>query len=404
LTALSRLATAVRIVLAAALVVLAGAVPVRMMGAAFDPFQPYPGHTADYGVARPRAIRAALPAIAERPEKVALVFGSSGLARAFVPSVFDDVLARGGKQYVSFNLAQLLLQPETALAMAKVVRETFEARNKRIGLTIFGISVPELTRGSLRAARRGMPDQAFAFASADVLADRASTDPLGALRDGLELVLFGNVRPERVGLWLEDWIAARPSGCNAGLKQPPDGEEARAALSSFCSELAKQLPRGVPPWNPTTRGGLDFGLPATRPALERLVALQPSSVSSPPLPAAPPAPSREAPDDIDDSAVRMLIAAVQELKAVSDETFVLRDIFNPAALAPLPPAQVARRRAVAERIARQGGAPLLDLNDGSVVASDFGDQTHLNPLAAERFSSLLAERLRPRGQENHASR
>jgi lysophospholipase L1-like esterase len=100
----------------------------------------------------------------------------------------------------------------------------------------------------------------------------------------------------------------------------------------------------------------------------------------------------------------MLIAAVQELKAVSDETFVLRDIFNPAALAPLPPAQVARRRAVAERIARQGGAPLLDLNDGSVVASDFGDQTHLNPLAAERFSSLLAERLRPRGQENHASR
>jgi hypothetical protein len=107
LTALSRLATAVRIVLAAALVVLAGAVPVRMMGAAFDPFQPYPGHTADYGVARPRAIRAALPAIAERPEKVALVFGSSGLARAFVPSVFDDVLARGGKQYVSFNLARL---------------------------------------------------------------------------------------------------------------------------------------------------------------------------------------------------------------------------------------------------------------------------------------------------------
>jgi hypothetical protein len=400
-----RLAIALRTVAAAALVVLAGAVPVRLIGAALDPFQPYPGHTADYGVVRPRAIRAALPAIVDRPEEVAVVLGSSGVARAFVPQTFDDALARGGKRYASFNLAQVLFQPDTALAMAKDIRETYEERNKRIGITIFGVSVPDLARDSLRAAQRTMPDQSFTFASADVLEDRARTDPFGALGDGVELLLFGNTRPERVGLWLEDWTLGRPPGCNSGLKQPPEGAEANAALVSYCAELAKQFPRGVPPWNSKTRGGLDFGLPATRPMLERLVALQASAASSRSLPTAPPPdPSRKIPDDMDEAAIRTLIAAVRELKAVSAATFVLRDILNPAVVASFPPAQVARWRAVAERIAREADAPLLDFNDGSVVASDFGDRTHLNPLAAERFSSLLAARVRPMVQENHASR
>jgi hypothetical protein len=372
-----------------------------MVARALDPFQPYPGHTSDYGVPRPRAIRAALPDIADRREEVAIVLGSSGIARAFVPSVFDDTLARSGGRYVSFNLAQLLLQPETALAMAKAVRATFEARSKKLGIAMFGISAPELSRGSLRAARRTMPDQAFTFATADVLKDHARTDPIGALGDGLGLLLFGNVRPERVGLWLEDWIAARPVGCNSGLKQPPDGEEARDALASFCSEFGRQFPWGVPPWNPRTRGGLDFGLPATRPMLERLVALQASSASSPPDVTAPSGSPRKVSDDIDGEAVSMLIDAVRELKSVSRETFVLRDILNPAAVSE---ESIAAWRALAERIAGAGGAPLLDLNDGTVAPSDFGDRTHLNPLAAERFSAILAARVRPMVQQNHASR
>ncbi len=52
MTALARLATALRTVSAAALVVLGGGAVVRATGAAFDPFQAYPGHTSDYGVAR----------------------------------------------------------------------------------------------------------------------------------------------------------------------------------------------------------------------------------------------------------------------------------------------------------------------------------------------------------------
>jgi hypothetical protein len=138
--------------------------------------------------------------------------------------------------------------------------------------------------------------------------------------------------------------------------------------------------------------------------LERLVALQPSTVSSPPLPVTAADPSREIPDDIDDRAVLTLIAAVRELKVVSDDMFVLRDILNPALLAQLPPARAARWRAIAERIARESDAPLLDLNDGTVLSADFGDRTHLNPLAAERFSSVLATRVRPMVQASHASR
>jgi hypothetical protein len=237
-----------------------------------------------------------------------------------------------------------------------------------------------------------MRDQAFAFTNAAGLSDRARTRPLEAMTDGLTFAVFGDVRPERVGLWLEDWARARPSPCESGVKQPPDGAEAQAMLDAFCSELRRQLPRGVPPWNPATRGGFDFGLPATRPLLERLVALQSESISAPLPPPSGRIPER---DDIDEDAVVALIAAARELTAVSEHTFVLRDLMNPVLLAPLPPARLAQWRGVAERIARACDAPLIDPNDGAFGPADFGDRTHLHPLAAERFSSLLAARLRP---------
>ncbi len=373
----------------------------RAIGAAFDPFQAYPGHTSDYGVARTRAMRAALPDIADRPENAVIVIGSSGLARAFVPAAFYASLDVGRERYVSFNMAQLLLQPGTALAMARVIRRTYEARRKRLGITIFGISVPELERAALRAARDKMPDQAFAFTNAAGLADRARTRPLEAMTDALTFLVFGDVRPERVELWLDDWARARPSPCESGLKQPPDGKEAKAELDAFCAELRRQFPRGVPPWNPATRGGFDFGLPATRPALERLVALQSDAISAPLPPPAGRIPER---DDIDEDAVVTMIAAVRELTAVSEHTFVLRDIMNPLLLSPLPPARLAQWRDVAERIAREGGAPLIDPNDGAFGPADFGDRTHLHPLAAERFSSLLADRLKPLLEGSRAPR
>jgi hypothetical protein len=47
---------------------------------------------------------------------------------------------------------------------------------------------------------------------------------------------------------------------------------------------------------------------------------------------------------------------------------------------------------------------LLDFNDGTFVPSDFGDKTHLHPLAAERFSALLAARVQSMVQEDRASR
>ena len=152
-----RVPTALRTVAAAALVVLTGGALVRTIAASFDPFQPYPGHTADYGITRSRAIRSALPQIVASPQEGVIFLGSSGLGRAFVPGVFDDALDHGHGRYASFNLAQLLFQPETALAMAKVIRQSYEASHKRIGITIFGVSVPELTRGAVQAARRGMP-------------------------------------------------------------------------------------------------------------------------------------------------------------------------------------------------------------------------------------------------------
>lgn len=393
------LATALRTVSAAALVVGASGAMVRTISAAFDPFQAYPGHTSDYGVARTRALRAALPEIVERPGKAVLVVGSSGLARAFVPSVFDAALDDG---HVSFNLAQLLLQPETALAMAKVIRRAYEAKKKRVAITLFGVSVPELIHDSLQAARRRMPDQAFAFGGTSLLEKGPRADPLAPLSDELQLFIFGNVRPDRVGLWLEDWIEDGPSPCESGLKQPPEGAEALAALGTFCTELRRQFPRGVPPWNPATRGAIDFGLPTTRPTLTRLIELQPVPID-PPLAAAP-NPAQKAPDNIDEEAVRMWIAAVRELAAVSDRTFVLRDIMNPATLGPVPPAQRAQWRAVAERIARAADAPLLDMNDGTFAPSDFGDRTHLHPLAAERFSAQLAARVRPLLQEDRVPR
>jgi hypothetical protein len=77
---------------------------------------------------------------------------------------------------------------------------------------------------------------------------------------------------------------------------------------------------------------------------------------------------------------------------------------NPVLLTPLPPGRLAQWRGVAERIARECDAPLIDPNDGAFGPADFGDQTHLNPLAAERFSSLLAARLKPLLEQSRAPR
>lgn len=388
-----RLPVALRALLAAMLVVAAGAIPVRLANAALDPFAPYPGHDTDYGVARARAIRAAIPQIADRSDHAVVVLGSSGIARAFVPSVFDAAFVGSGRDYTSYDLGQLLLQPETTRAMARVLRDTYERRHKRIAIAFFGISVLELGRDSLRAARRTVPDQAFAFESAADLRARVTTDPLAVARDGLELAAFGNVRPERTGLWLQDWMTGHPLECNSGLKQPPEGPEAYAALVDFCVELRRQFPRGVPPWNPATRGGFDFGLPETRPMLERLVEHQPASISAP---ASAPPPLGL----IDEDAIRLLVAAARDVAAVSQRVFIVRDVLNPAVVDPQTPAL----RTVAERIAREADLPLLDPNDGHIHATDFGDRTHLNPLAAERFTARLAARVRPIVVDSRASR
>jgi hypothetical protein len=403
---LARLATACRTVAAAALVVAAAGVGVRIVASAFDPFHAYPGHASDYGVARTRAIRAALPDIADHPQKTVIVIGSSGVARAFVPASFDATFDGGRGLTTSFNLGQVLLQPETALALSKDIRKTYEARSRRIGIAIVGISVPELLRGSVRAAKQKMPDQAFAFTTADDLEERAHIDPRGAFDDGTERLLFGDVRRERVGLWVQDWWAARRPPCDSGFKQPPEGEEAMSALVAYCNDLHSQFPRGVPPWNTSTRGAFDFGLPSTRPMLQRLVELAPKQ----PMPAphadasSHVAHAASIPADIDDEDIRTMIAAVREIGAVSDHLFVLDDIMNPASLAALPPELVAQWRAIAERIAHEGGAPLLDFNDGTLVPADFGDRTHLHALAAQRFSSLLAARIQPLVGEHRASR
>ncbi len=385
-----RVAIALRTVLAGALVAAGAGALVRGVAASFDPFEPYPGHTANYGFGRPRAIHEALPWVAETEGDVAIVLGSSAAARAFVPAVFDEALAHGGKRIVSYNLGQVLMQPETALAMSRAIRREFERHDKRIGLVVFGISVPELARDSLRAAHKAMPDQSWPFATLRSV----------PIDDAPSLVVFGNVKPERVGRWVEDWWAGKPLGCDSGLKQPPEGREAYEQLVLYCDELARQFPRGVPPWNPTTRGALDFGLPATRPMLERLIALQPASVYTPP----PADPSRPWKDDIDEHAADAVVQAIREIEPVAERVMVLRDLLNPAIVASLPSAQVARWRSIAERVAHDADAPLLDMNDGSFAPSDFGDRTHLHALAAERFSALLASRVKPAVQASHASR
>lgn len=389
---MTRLTVAIRVLVALALVVGIGALPIRAINAALDPFAPYPGHDTDYGVARARAIRAAIPLIADKNEHAVIVLGSSGIARAFVPSVFDAAFVGSGRDLTSYDLGQLLLQPATSRAMARVVRETYEERHQHIALAFFGISVLELGRDSVRAAERAMPDQAFTFESAADLRARASTDPLGVMRDGLGLAVFGNIRPERSGLWLQDWAAGHPLDCNSGLKQPTEGPEAYAALVDYCDELRRQFPRGVPPWNPATRGGFDFGLPATRPMLERLIEHQPASITAP----APPPPL----GIIDEDEIALLVAAARDIAAVSTRAFIVRDLLNPAVVDPRTPAL----RAVAERIARAADLPLLDPNDENIQAADFGDRTHLNPLAAERFTARLAARLKPIIVDSRASR
>jgi len=61
-------------------------------------------------------------------------------------------------------------------------------------------------------------------------------------------------------------------------------------------------------------------------------------------------------------------------------------------------------RALSIEGTQHGHWAVLDFNDGSFSASDFGDRTRLHPLAAERFSAILAARVQPMVEEDRASR
>ena len=113
---------------------LSSAVLVRAVAAAFNPFLPYPGHPADYGIARSRAIRAALPGdrAGSRRRRSSSSVAPEWVARSSRRCSTRCVGNSRGR-LVSFNLAQPLLQPETALAMAKSIRETYEAEQAASG-------------------------------------------------------------------------------------------------------------------------------------------------------------------------------------------------------------------------------------------------------------------------------
>ena len=283
--------------------------------------------------------------------------------------------------------------------MAKAIRRSYEARHKRLGIDDLRRLGPRAdARVACRPARRGMPDQAFVFASGDVLSSRAHADPLGVIGDGLELLSSATSVPRRSGAGWKTGSRAGPPACESGMQQPPEARRPRHQ-ATFCAELHTPVSARRPRVEPENARRFRLRPPATRPTLTRLIELQASVAPTPPLPDAAHGPALKDPNDIDEDAVRTMVAAVQELKAVTGHTFVLRDIMNPALLEPLPAEELAHWRAVAERIARESDATLLDLNDGTFVASDFGDRTHLHPLAAERFSSLLAARVRPMVQE-----
>ena len=187
------------------------------------------------------------------------------------------------------------------------------------------------------------------------------------------------------------------SPCESGMMQPPSDKATEAVLVAFCRELRVQFPRGLPAWNPGTRGAYDFGLPATRPLVAQIIELQAGSPSPPPNASHNAAPKD--PNDIDEQAVHTMAAAVQELRAVSRHMFVLRDILNPALLLP-----VSQRSSPTGAMWPNGSlarttSPCSISTTARSCASDFGDRTHLHPLAAERFSSLLAARMRPVVQE-----
>ena len=349
-------------------------------------------------------------------QEAVLVLGSSGLGRAFVPVAFDDALDNGRGRFVSYNLAQPLLQPETALAMAKPIRQTLRGRACGIGITIFGISVPELKRGAVGAARRGCPIRRSSSRAPETLYDRARDDLPRRLADGLQLALFGNVRP-RAGRSLARRLAFGDSSAlrvrhDAATGGPGRSGRARGLLPGAACPVSRAA---CPPGTWARAARIDFGLPATRPMLERLATLQTFSPSPPrtrsvagqlafPATRGRAQPNANDPNDIDEDAVRTMAAAVQELKARQSSHVCPPRHPEPGAPPARVPAELAHWRDVAGRIARAERRPLLDFNDGTFVPLILAIERTCTPWRPSASRSLLAARMRPLVQDDRASR
>lgn len=324
----------------------------------------------------------ALPQIAEEPNDLVMVFGSSMVQAGFSPREFDAALAEQGIDVTSFNFGFGGLNPLFQDYLSRRVVDELKARDRRLKLVVIEFN-PFQTTVTRRNGATALEESYIAMlASGDELWEKTVDDPTSGIRMGLIRYLRDGVSAEMITTFM--W--AEPFEPPNERQRPQMSDEDQARLGEIGEYLDEAFDKDYPDydgsdWYYPWRGGGTiqsersaetvaivneyFSLIAydDRLAADRLSRIETADIEE---------------LHFDEELVEAFIRIVENFKEVSDHVEVVMLPKNTDWIKN-PPEALARQAAAVAQISEATGLPVRDYQVVEGVSNDmFSDTTHLD--------------------------
>ena len=351
--------------------------------------------TSDNFLGRVQTARANLPRITAENDDLVMFYGSSMVRAGFSPRQFDSQLKDRGISVKSFNFGFGGLNPYFQDFLARRIGDAFEADNRRLKLALIEFN-PFQTTTTRWAGARAIEDSFITLLATDEeLFQIALDDPTRGIR------LF-NIR------YLRDSVSAEAitSFFGRSFQEPrprstlPVDEEIRKKRRELGEELDKRFRQDYPDykgeaWSYSWQGGGTIPEERSAETLEIFNQFYATSLADYRMDADRLNRINRA-DIIDlhfeEKLVASFVRLVKEFQKFSDQVEVLLLPKNTDWIKN-PPEALARQQAVVDRIRRETGVVVRDLQEmESVPPEMFSDTTHLNRYrGAVAFTQYLVD-------------
>ncbi|MEO1595831.1 MAG: hypothetical protein AAFS02_11380 [Pseudomonadota bacterium] len=324
----------------------------------------------------------ALPQIAEEPNDLVMVFGSSMVRAGFSPREFDAALAEQGIDVTSFNFGFGGLNPLFQDYLSRRVVDELKARDRRLKLVVIEFN-PFQTTVTRRNGATALEESYIAMLASDrELWQKTVDDPTSGIRMGLIRYLRDGISAEMITTFM--W--AEPFQPPDNRQRPQMSDEDRERLGEIGEYLNEVFDEDYPDydgsdWYYPWRGGGTIKTERSEKTLEifdeyydliaqdnRMEADRQSRIRT--------ADIEEL--NFDDELVEAFIRIVENFKEVSDHVEVVMLPKNTDWIQN-PPEAIERQAAAVARISEATGLPVRDYQVVEDVSNDmFSDTTHLN--------------------------